>query len=36
VRAASSLDVEVAAAWASPEVHARIRAYLNETVKKSS
>jgi len=36
VRAASSLDVEVAAAWASPEVHARIRTYLNETVKKSS
>ena len=35
VRAASALDVEVAAAWASPEVHARIRAYLAEAIKKS-
>jgi enoyl-CoA hydratase len=36
VRAAADRDAEVAATWASPEVHARIREYLEKTVGRSS
>ena len=36
VRAAADRDADVAAAWGSPAVHARIRAYLDQTIGKSS
>jgi enoyl-CoA hydratase len=36
VRAASDRDTEVAAAWASPVVHARIRQYLERTVRQGT
>ena len=36
VRAAVDRDAEVATAWASPEVHARVRWYLEKTIRRSS
>ena len=36
VRAAADRDAEVATAWGSPAVHARIRAYLEQNVRKGA